>query len=175
VSSDAQSRNRQDDLDLTPAAQKAAWLKQKIAAAIVDTRSNKRQNQRRATIIKLTTIVLSGAVTLLLGLQLPGLEPTFKNIAFAFGALVTLLNALEPFFNFRAMWIEHEVALAGFHRLADRLDFYLTGVKEEDLDLAVLDKFHQDYQTIWGNFSQAWIGFRRDGERIETSTPASTP
>jgi hypothetical protein len=146
--------------------QKADWLAKKIRESIADTRRNKKRNQNRASYIKIAIVFLSSAVTVLLGLQVAGMEQSFQQVAFILGAVVTLLNALEPFFNFRNLWIEHEIALAGFHRLEDKLEFYLVGLGSNALDLDQLEQFHDEYQAIWRNFGKAWISYRRaDSER----------
>jgi hypothetical protein len=111
-----------------------------------------------------TTIALSGLATILLGLQIVGFEKYFKEIAFVLGALVTLLNALEPFFNFRALWVEHERAQANFHRLKDKISFYLVGADAEKLSLEKLEDIHDEYQKIWIRLSSAWIEYRRGYE-----------
>jgi hypothetical protein len=148
------------------AQQKAAWLAKKIKESIADTRRNKKRNQNRAAYIKIAIVFLSSAVTVLLGLQVAGMEQSFQKLAFILGAIVTLLNALEPFFNFRNLWIEHEVALAGFHRLEDKLEFYLVGLGPNDLSLDKIEQLHEEYQAIWHNFGKAWISYRRaDSER----------
>jgi uncharacterized membrane protein len=150
----------------TVAQQKAAWLARKIKESIEDTRRNKKRNQNRASYIKIAIIFLSSAVTVLLGLQILGMEKSFKDIAFTLGAIVTLLNALEPFFNFRNLWIEHEVALASFHRLEDKLEFYMTGNDPSKLSLEEIESFHDEYQAIWRNFGKAWISYRKsDSEK----------
>ena len=107
------------------------------------------------------TIILSGIATVLLGLQMPGLEVLTKEIAFALVTLVTVVNAIEPFFNFRALWVEHELAQAEFYSLKRDLEFYLTGADLEELDFSQLDRFHKEYQRIWTNLSRSWIQHRR--------------
>jgi hypothetical protein len=89
------------DVPFAASLNQAAALKHEIDRAIEQTGYQKLRNQRKATYIKLATLLFSTAATIFLGLK--GLEPeqTFKNIAFVFSASVTLLTALEPFFNFR--------------------------------------------------------------------------
>ena len=82
-------------------------------------------------------------------------------MAFVFSAAVTLLNALEPFFNFRALWIEHEQGLANMYRLQNDLDFYLAGRKQEDIDLNKIEVFRKRYEEVWNNLNENYIRFRR--------------
>jgi len=105
--------------------------------------------------------LFSGAATVLLGLQIEGLEPQFRSAAFVLSALVTLFSALEPFFNFRALWIEHEIALWKFYRLRDRINFYLEGLDASQISSEAVDRFHTEYQAIWNDLSQSWINYRK--------------
>jgi hypothetical protein len=102
---------------------KIELLQAKVDDATRKVRGNRRDNRRKASLIKLTATFCSAAATILLGLKVPNLESQFKDIAFVLTALITLLSALEPFFNFRALWIEHEIALWKFYRLRDKIEF----------------------------------------------------
>ena len=151
--------------------EKAAWLTAKIESSIENVGEKRRRNQRRATIVRLTTLVFSASATILLGLNIGGFEVGFKNIAFALTALVTLVAALEPFFNFRALWIEHEQAKARLHRLQDELAYYLTGKQLNELDVETLDDFKNRFNAIWVDLSAAWIRERREGTKTKNEYP----
>ncbi len=140
---------------------KAEWLINNIKISIKHTSQNKHKNRRKASTIKIATIALSGVATILLGLQIVGWEKYFKEIAFVLGAIVTLINALEPFFNYRSLWVEHEVALADFHRLQDELDYRLSGTELAENKIEELDTIHAQYQGIWKNLNHSWIGYRK--------------
>jgi len=92
---------------------------------------------------------------------LVGSEQVFKNVAFVFSASVTLLTALEPFFNFRSFWVEHEIAQGRFLGLRADLEFYLAGLDSNHLDERKLDSFHQRYQEIWDDLNTVWAENRR--------------
>jgi hypothetical protein len=141
--------------------EKARHLQKMLDESIEDARAKMRKFRRRASVIKVATILLAGLGTILLGLQIAPNDGILKQIAFVLGAIVTMLTALEPFFNYRALWVEHELALAGFYRIRDELAFYLSGARAEDLDPKVLKKLHDQYQTVWEQLSSAWIGYRR--------------
>ena len=141
--------------------EKANHLQKMVEESIQDVRRKKRNFQMRASIVKVTIILFAGLATILLGLQVAAFEGTLKQVAFVLGAIVTMLTALEPFFNYRSLWIEHELALAGFYRIRDDLAFYLSGVRPDDLDAKMLKKFHDQYQAVWEQLSSAWIGYRR--------------
>src|ERR1035441_6763155 len=115
---------------------KAKYIREEVDRSIKHVQHNRTKNQNRASVIKVAIVSFSMLATILLGLQI-GLrsEAYFKQIAFVSGAFVTALTALEPFFNFRALWVEHELALARFYRIKSGLEFYISGTKAEELSL----------------------------------------
>ena len=140
---------------------KSEWLKERVGKALQHTYKRKDQNKRRATCVKLTAILLSGIATLLLGLRILGYEAMFVNIAFALVTMVTILNALEPYFNFRALWVEHELAIARFHRINDELNFYLAGSSSKEINSEKLSEIYKEYRETWNSLNNAWIGYRK--------------
>lgn len=140
---------------------KIELVQSKINDAIKKVRATRQDNRRKASYIKLAATFCSGGATVLLGLKIPNLEPQLKDIAFVLTALITLLSALEPFFNFRALWIEHEVALWKFHRLKDKIEYWLAGNNHESMNMEDIDSFQNEFQTIWDDLSQSWINYRK--------------
>jgi len=140
---------------------KAGWLKKRLEIAIDNVGQKRTRNQRRASFIKILMITFSSVATILLGLQMSGFEPIFGNIAFVLTSTVTFLTAIEPFFNYRALWVEHEQAKWKFYRLKDELDFYLEGTKPENMSQDKLEDLHQRYQDIWNRLSSSWIDHRQ--------------
>lgn len=135
---------------------KAEWLRKRIEVSLNDVKGMKNTYQKRASYIKVISICLTGTATILLGLQISGFEPVFKDTAFVLGALVTLVNAFEPFFNYRALWIENEIGKAKFHRLKDDFDYYMAGTTPGNLNIQKLDEFQKQAQDIWTSLGSAW-------------------
>lgn len=160
-----EQQDEQKDSSLEELQEKAEWLKKQVKYGIDWTHSRKNKFKRRSTYLKVITVLISGIITVLLGLKLQGVEDMFKNIAFVLGAVVTVLNAIEPFFNFRSLWIEHEDALYKFYRLDDEIQFHLAGVDSQNLSQERLEAFNEQYQNIWKNLSQHWIELRRISEK----------
>lgn len=143
------------------ANEKAELLKSKLEDAIGQTGWQKTRNRQRASYTKVAAIFFSSIATVLLGLQIAGMESQFKNIAFVFSALVTLLTALEPYFNFRALWVEHEFAQSRFLGLRDDLHYYLAGLDPGDINEDQITEFQRKYQNIWDELNKAWVEYRR--------------
>jgi hypothetical protein len=71
--------------------------------------ADSRKNKFRflATVVKLLSLALSAVATVILGLQ--DLD-FWAGLAFSLVALTTVINAVEPFFNWRARWVLMEEA-----------------------------------------------------------------
>ena len=93
------------------------WLLNRLDESLKGAELRRRQNRWWASCIRIAAIVSSGGATLLLGLQIADHEAILNNGALFLVVLVTMLNAFEPYFNFRALWVEHELAIARFHRI----------------------------------------------------------
>jgi hypothetical protein len=146
-------------------ASRAEFLKARIALALAYLERSRDRNRRRATTIKLSTVGLSAVATVLLGLQLSGMDDFLRNFAFILVTLVTLLNALEPFFNFRSMWVEEEASIAQFFRLRDELGYEIATASGGTPSDEVLDRLFHQFLQIWEHHNNAWLGFRKgEGE-----------
>lgn len=156
-------------------AQKAHFLAQVISRSIARIRVRRRRNKLWASSLRMLTLTGSIVVTVLLGLNVSPEEAlSLKQHAFVLGAVLTLFYALEPLFNFRALWIEQEQALAELYQLQTDLDYFVAGVELQALDAKELEHFHERHSDIWNRLSTTWVQLRRAG-REERGTPNSEP
>lgn len=146
--------------DARPQQSPVEQLKDRIEVTLRYTQGRRKGHQRWAAAIRVRSVALSGAATIILGLE--DLS-TWAGLAFSFTALVTLLGALEPFFNFRGIWLILEDGQAKTHRLEDDLNFYLAESRETGPDPERLRMFHDRLQRIWQDMSDAWNNQRRSG------------
>jgi len=93
----------------------------------------------------------------------------WAGLALACVALVTLLGAVEPFFNWRSRSVLMEEAQYRFQRLADDLEYLVASTPAEELTFDQLSEIFGRYQTIWDDLSRAWLEHRRE------STPSARP
>jgi hypothetical protein len=147
--------------------EKAEWLRNKLVESLENVGRKRNLNQRKATYVKFASIAFSGTATILLGLPVAGLDPLFRSIAFVLGALVTLLTAIEPFFNYRGLWVEHERARYRLHTLQDEFEYYMAGTISEKINAEKLNEFHQKYLDIFIDLSESWLQ-QREGGRVKT-------
>jgi hypothetical protein len=169
ITTNAALPNLPVDLARTPPQElpdKADWLNRRLDEAIARVSQIKHANHGRSGLIKIATVTFSSAITVLLGLDMAGIGSFFNPLALILGGLVTLLNALDPFFNFRALWIEHEAALARFQRIKDQLGFLLAGTEANAAHANELERIYQDYQQVWLDLGQTWVQARRSSDQM---------
>jgi hypothetical protein len=130
--------------------------------------SRKARFRARASYARVTALVLAATSTVVLGI--PAI-PDRTAIALPMVALVTLLSALEPFFNWRSRWVLMEEAQYRLNRIRDEMDYYLVATPAADLDRDHLHRFFTDRQDIWNDVSRKWIEFRK----LDPSQPGSEP
>lgn len=143
---------------LTP-VELARFVRGQIAEADAYARARKRRFRWKSVAVRLTTLVLSAASTIILGLQ--NLDP-WTGTAFSLIAVVTVVSALEPFFAWRSLWVLMEEARYKFHRLRDELDYYVAACPAEEVDVERVRAVFVEYQGIWDELSSRWLKYRED-------------
>ncbi|MFC3346648.1 DUF4231 domain-containing protein [Streptomyces echinoruber] len=132
----------------------AGRLLEKVRHGKEYARRKKRRFRRASSIVRLLTLSLSAASTIILGLQ--NLN-AWAGLAFALMALVTLAGAVEPFFNWRSRWVLMEEAQYRFERLADELEYLLASTPASELTHDQLQPVFDGYQTVWDHLSERWL------------------
>jgi hypothetical protein len=96
------------------------------------------------------SLLLSAGTTIVLGLAHLG---PLGTLGFIFSALVTVMIAIEPVFDWRAHQTSADQALAAWHQLEDNLAIYVASTPAKDLDLEVILSFDADRREVWSRFS----------------------
>ena len=136
---------------------------------------DKRQirNRRIAMTYKVFSVMLASATTVLLGIQIDaGWAGTLKNIALVLSAMLTVISAVEAFFDNRALWIRQFVTLMRLMDLKRDVAYYVAGTSSEELDIASLDKFKEHFDNIIQENIKEWIQIR-GGTQPSTQRPSS--
>jgi hypothetical protein len=130
----------------------------RIERGNVYARSRKNRFRVRSSSVKVASLVLSVASTIILGLQKLNL---WTGIAFSLIAIVTVVNTLEPFFAWRLLWVLMENTQYRFYRLRDELTYYIAATPSDQLDEARIHSMFNEYQRIWDQLGNRWMEFRR--------------
>ena len=149
-----------NELSTNPKKQ-ANYLLDKIENSIEYVQKKRIRYQTFSGSLKIIVLILSGIVTVLLGIRWDQYSEELRNIAFVIGATVTVFSSLDLYFNFRSLWVEHEEAKWRLNRLKDRVEFYLAGTEDDKIDAGTISEFHESYQWIWDNLSTNWLYYRK--------------
>jgi hypothetical protein len=127
----------------------------------------RRRDKRKAFALQMSTVLFSACITVLLGLETgPRAEPIFKNIALVLGALVTVLAAMEAFFNHRGLWIGRTVTVRRLEELRRQLEYRLAGLTRGQLDPKMVDGFLVRLEEILAEDQSRWMRLRSEGPPI---------
>ncbi|HEY7592848.1 MAG TPA: DUF4231 domain-containing protein [Actinophytocola sp.] len=146
---------------LTP-SRRAELLRRWIAEAIAYSRRKRRGFRAAASLVKIATLVLSAASTIILGVQDLDL---WTGIGFALVATVTVVSAVEPFFNWRSRWVLMEEQQHRLHRLDEDLTMLVARTPAGGMTDAMVDEFYEAYREVWNSTSQRWLEFRKSAEQ----------
>ena len=129
-----------------------------VSADMDWTDSRKIRFRTRASRVKIAALGLTALSTIVLGIPF---IPARASIALPMVALVTVLGALETFFNWRSRWVLMEEAQYRLNRLRDEIDYYLVVTPSAELNQEKLNGFFEDQQAVWSDVSRRWIEFRK--------------
>jgi len=136
----------------------AGRLLEKVRQGNVYARRKKKHFRLASSALKVLTLSLSAASTIILGLQ--NLD-FWAGLAFALVAVVTLLGAVESFFNWRSRWVLMEETQYRFQRLADDLEYLIAVTPADGLTYDRLQPLFDEYQGVWANLGERWLQERR--------------
>jgi hypothetical protein len=127
-------------------------------------RSRKKRFRSRSATVRLISLLLTVASTIILGLQELNV---WTGTAFAFIAIVTTVSSLESFFAWRSRWVLMEETQSRFYSLRDDLTYYIASNKPDQLEESRIRQFFDSYQQTWDQLSNRWMEYRRASGRSE--------
>ncbi len=161
---------------------KLEFLRQQLDTRIKDFRPKREHNKRFAFQLKISSVLLAALITIILGLKVDNSwSPTLQNIALVMGALITVINAVEAFFDHRSLWVRETVTLVRLYDLQRDVEFYSSGIEQNELDGPTLARFMKRYDQIMSEDLQTWLKLRGDtispaSSAVDrTDTPVPTP
>jgi hypothetical protein len=140
-----------------PPVELARKFRELVSADMEWVRFRKLRYRRLASVVKIGSLALTSGSALILGLQDLGPWP---SIAFSMVIVVTALNAIDAFYNWRPRWVALEESKYQLNRLRDEIDYYLASTGPEEVDRRRLDEFFADRQAIWSDVNKRWVEFR---------------
>ncbi|MCM8709845.1 DUF4231 domain-containing protein [Clostridium sp. SYSU_GA19001] len=146
--------------------QKLDTLLRELDCSIAYFAAKHKKTKLRANIIKITSVTFSALITVVLGLNSGYLVDVFRNMAIILGAVVTIINAVDAYYNFGALWVKNTITLSKLRELKRELYFYASGRNSEDITESILNEYLDKMQKILRDDIRQWIRIR---ERINSS------
>jgi ABC-type multidrug transport system fused ATPase/permease subunit len=141
--------------------QRVAFLRTELDRQQQRFAHRRRRDKRKSFVLQMATVALSATITVLLGLRVAaGLQRTLANIALVLGALVTVLAAMEAFFNHRGLWVSRTVTVRRLEELRRQTDYQLAGLADGEVQPAIVDGLLARLEEIVADDQQAWLRLR---------------
>ncbi|MFD9331713.1 DUF4231 domain-containing protein [Streptomyces sp. NPDC060065] len=145
-----------------PPVELARWVQGQLTVGMEWSESRRARFRRSASLVKLLSLAFSVASTVILGLQ----DLNFwASLAFSLGAVGVAVNAVEPFFNWRARWVLMEESEVRLRRIRDELDYLLVRTAPDLIRVEDVDPFFQRAQEVWADISRRWLDQRHADQR----------
>jgi hypothetical protein len=126
-----------------------AFLRSELDQQLRRYSKRRRRDKRKALGLRLSTVLLSAAISVLLGLRnLDGYADLFANIALGLGVLITVLAAADAFFSHRELWILRTQTVRDLEDISRDLR-YCTSKNLSP------DALKQDVERIYGELNRA--------------------
>lgn len=137
-----------------------AYLTQVLQEKINLFDKKRQKNKFLALFIKLFGAAIAASVTVLLGIEYEGKpDDIFKNITIVMGALITILNTWDAFFNHKMLWVRFTETTVELRILQDRLN-YLISCNETEIPNNELDLIFNEMNTIIEDTASDWKSHR---------------
>jgi hypothetical protein len=116
---------------------------------------------------KYTTVILSGISTIVLGLDLSGVEMPLpvdytllsKNIALVIGSVITVMTTMFIFWNLEKYWLQNKIILQRFRQLREEIEL---ADKKKILNPNEIDDFCERFKKIKFDFYKYWEGVQAE-------------
>ena len=122
----------------------------------------RKRDKRKALGLKISTVVLSATITMLLGLRVGEYTSTLlENIALVLGALVTVLAAADGFFAHRRLWILRTKTVRSLEALSRDIEQYESGLTGEP-ESSNVDDFYLSLKRVIRMDDEEWDKLRAE-------------
>lgn len=164
--------------------EKLKFLQNELDNRIESFAHKRNGDKSKAFRLKIYAVCFAGAITILLGvkvdglathlhLTVDGLATILKDVALVLGAIITVLNAIEAFYDHRSLWIRETATLVRLYSLKTDMNYAVAGLEGSEIDVASLNKFKDRYESILADDLNAWLKLRANAPLETAATVAS--
>lgn len=129
---------------------------------IIEIFSKKRlRDKKKAFTLKILSVVFAASITILLGIRIDERMNAFlQNVALTLGAVISVLNAVEAFYDHRSLWVNSTVTYSRLLELKRDLKLFSTGSEPADLDIKTFNRLTNRLDEILGDDLNSWLKLR---------------
>lgn len=137
-------------------------LEKQIGERIDDFNHKRKRDKKIAFSLKILTVVLSAMISVLLGVKVSTFfSEIFKNISLVLGSLITVVTAIDAFYNHRSLWIQRTITITQLYALQrDITNHKLGQPKPPEKNEELIDTFHERLDKILDNEVKSWLKLR---------------
>lgn len=155
--------------------EKADILMREINCSIGYFEYKHKRTKMRAYMIRISSVAFSAFITVLLGLNIYGLGEIFKNIALVLGAFVAIINSVDSFYDYKALWVKNTITLVKLRELKSKVEFSCAGDGINKMDERKLSNFMDQLNRILKDDLREWLRIRAKISSEEEKSNDSIP
>lgn len=125
------------------------------------------RHKNKAKLLKISSIVGSALVTVLLGLKSIQ-NNLISDITLMLSAFITIFNGIEGFYNHRSLWVKDVKTLTSLVELKRDLEFYIAGESESQISTKALARYKDRLQSICNDDVKSWSKIKEDQNLTES-------
>ena len=131
------------------------FLKESIEKRIKHIDGRRIYYRRQSFVFFISSAVLGGIVTILLGLNLQGWENEIRIASLIMTTLITFLSTYNSFFNYKDLWVANNFARNRFNELKFTIEYWENG--DEPISDEQIESIRKSYQEILNELNQSWM------------------
>jgi hypothetical protein len=124
----------------------------------------RKKNKTWAVTLRLTSILSTAAIPVLLGMKLSSPQVALANVALIMGTLATIVNAWELFYGHKELWAANTVTWTELGSLKVDVEYAIASLPASTpaaISQEEIDRLHERFQKIMADSNAAWVGVRR--------------
>ncbi|MCJ8314890.1 MAG: DUF4231 domain-containing protein [Saccharospirillaceae bacterium] len=130
-----------------------SFLSSEVDKNIKIIKNKQKYNKNLTGLTGILTVILSSAITLILGLDIEAFIDYQKNIALFLGSILTITNGWIMIFDYKKLWIRQKNTLLSLYQIKNKIGYTKACISLTKVDV---DKLFSEYLDIWDKDSREW-------------------
>ncbi|UZR93882.1 SLATT domain-containing protein [Chondrinema litorale] len=113
--------------EISEAQNKLNKIKAKVGKDVSFYKNERRKNKVRAFVIRVMSTLMAAVITILLGLNIEGLEKTFNTMALVISGFLTVIGILQKLLDSKDLWVQYTSTVAKLEGLLFSIEYLEEG------------------------------------------------